>query len=82
MLLLQEQSANAAMENSSSKPVEEAVCKGDTMLGAGSYNIVPVTGISCSLIDELPTMALPMPEMMLLPSLDIDIDLESFDVLM
>lgn len=35
------------------KPAEEAF-----------VTAAPVTGISCSLIDELPTMALPMPEMM------------------
>lgn len=35
-----------------------------TMVRAGSYNAAPGTGISCALIDELPTMALPMTEMM------------------
>lgn len=47
---------------------EEAVFTAPPMIKAGSYNAAPVTGISCSLIDELPTMALPMPEMMTGPA--------------
>ncbi len=43
---------------------EEAVFTARPLARAGSYNAAPVTGIRCSLIDELPTMALPMPEMM------------------
>ncbi len=31
------------------------------------YNAAPVTGISCALIEVLPTMALPMPDMMAAP---------------
>lgn len=69
--LLQEQNANAVVAGT--KPVEP-------MGGASSYSTAPVTGISCDLIDELPTMALPMPEMMLGGLFD-GLDQESCDFL-
>ena len=56
--LLQEQNANAVVAATNTEPVEP-VC------GASTYSTAPVTGISCDLIDVLPTMALPMPKMML-----------------
>ncbi len=38
-----------------------------TMTRANSFCTAPVTGISCALIEELPTMALPIPDIMTLP---------------
>ncbi len=42
-----------------------------TMTRANSFCTAPVTGISCALIEELPTMALPIPDIMTLP-LDVE----------
>lgn len=50
------------------KPVDEAVFTSHSMAMVGSHNAAPVTGISSSLIDELPTMALPISEMMTGPA--------------
>ncbi|KAL0031447.1 hypothetical protein WJX77_000984 [Trebouxia sp. C0004] len=58
----------------SSRPAQLAadsqlVLKGDdyAMTRAYSFCTAPVTGISCELIEELPTMALPIPDTMTLP---------------
>ena len=37
------------------------------MTKVNSFCTAPVTGISCALIEELPTMALPIPDIMTLP---------------
>ena len=36
----------------------------DAMTEANNYSTAPVTGISCALIEELPTMALPISDTM------------------
>lgn len=58
----------APVKREDPRPAEEAVFACHPMARAGSYNAAPVTGISCSLIEELPTMALPIPEMMTGPA--------------
>ncbi|KAL3161584.1 hypothetical protein ABBQ32_010445 [Trebouxia sp. C0010 RCD-2024] len=60
----------AAQENVGQQPLAEVV--GDVKLvhRAGSHNVAPITGISCSLIDELPTMAFPLHDMGSCPSLE------------
>lgn len=54
-------------------PSSENINKRNTPAGdqhfAGAYRAAPVTGISCELIEELPTMALPFSEGMLLSGL-------------
>lgn len=51
----------------------QLVLKADdcTMTRANSFCTAPVTGISCALIEELPTMALPIPDIMTL-SMDLE----------
>ena len=46
----------------------QLVMKADdcTMTRVNSFCTAPVTGISCALIEELPTMALPIPDIMTL----------------
>ena len=67
-MLMQDQIAHNVAERFSQNSSAEAVHKIEPLVRAPSYNTAPITGISCSLIDELPTMALPMPEMMLGPA--------------
>ena len=42
----------------------------DSVAGSSSCFSAPGTGISCALIEELPFMALPDPESMMLPAMD------------
>ena len=60
----------ALVKQKGQRPAEDAVCTSHPVPRAGSSNAAPVTGISCSLIDELPTMALPMPDTMTGPAWD------------
>ena len=68
LFFVQEQAKHATMDVM--LPSSENINKRNIPAGdnhyAGAYRAAPVTGISCELIEELPTMALPFSEGMLL----------------
>ena len=68
------------MQAKSKGPFTQAACDSqdvvksehDSVAGGSSWSSAPGTGISCALIEELPCMALPDPDYMLLPAMDGD----------
>ena len=64
LICLQEQS-NRDSEATGLQASGKLVCKAGPMNRADNISAAPITGISCSLIDELPTMALPMADMLM-----------------
>ena len=63
-VLLQAQKAAPVVPKPEQRAADVTAPQFDPMHRTSSFPTAPVTGISRSLIDELPTMALPMPEML------------------